>query len=115
MIPMKRFRERRWHTKSEETEANPLELIANLADAMLILSVGFMLALVANWNIDISAAASAGSPTVTKEDALTFDQKDMKKVEDNAKTSEGGDLEKLGTVYYDSAEGKYYIIDGKEN
>ena len=93
---------------------NPLEFIANLADAMLILSVGFMLALVNNWNIDISATANAKSvPAVQTENALAFDKTDMTKMDDSAQEVKGGDLKKLGTVYYDSVKNKYYIIDGK--
>jgi hypothetical protein len=91
-----------------------MEFIANLADAMLILSVGFMLALVANWNIDISTAAAQSSTAVSKEDALAFEEKDMTKSEGDAQEIKGGDLQKLGTVYYDSTDGKYYIVDSKE-
>lgn len=96
-----------------EPEANPLEFIANLADAMLILSVGFMLALVSYWNIDISVNTNTGTEVSTK-DALAFDQKDMTKTDEKADSVKGGDLKKLGTVYYDSDTGKYYIIDAKE-
>jgi hypothetical protein len=118
---MRRFRDRRWRAHIQESEVNPLEFIANLADAMLILSVGFMLALVANWNIDISTAAHAnakanpGGKTAVTKDALAFDKKDMTKVNDDAQAVKGGDLQKLGTVYYDSAAGKYYILDDKED
>lgn len=111
---MKRFSDRRWRSNYQEPEVNPLELIANLADVMLILSVGFMLALVTNWNIDISAVAAANSSAPSTKDALAFDKKDMTKMNDDAEEVKGGDLEKLGTVYYDSAAGKYYIIDNKE-
>lgn len=111
---MKRFNDRRWRTRIEESELNPLEYIANLADAMLILSVGFMLALVANWNIDISAVGAELSPKITKDDALVFEEKDISKSEGEVQELMSGDLQKLGTVYYDSSEGRYYIVDVKE-
>lgn len=110
---MKRFSDRRWRSHEMEPEVNPLEFIANLADAMLILSVGFMLALVSYWNIDISVNTDTGTAVSTR-DALAFDQKDLTKSEDKAESVKGGDLQKLGTVYYDSDTGKYYIIDAKE-
>ncbi len=112
---MKRFRDRKWHSHREETEANPLEFMANLADAMLILSVGFMLALVANWNIDISVKAQEQTVTVETDQALTFDENDMTKSEEDVESVSNGDMEKLGTVYFNSEDGKYYILEGKED
>ena len=91
-----------------ETEAgvNPMDGVANLADAMLVLAVGIMLALILNWNVDISAVR--GDSTPETEEALTFTEEDMSQSE----ALEGeGELEKLGAVYYDPATGTYYIIE----
>ncbi len=37
-------------------EVNPMEDVANLADVMLVLAVGMMLALVVAWNVDIASS-----------------------------------------------------------
>ena len=44
-------------------EVNPMEDVANLADVMLVLAVGMMLALVVAWNVDI---ASSRQTTTTR-------------------------------------------------
>lgn len=98
------LRERR--KRREESEVNPMDGVANLSDAMLILAVGIMLALILNWNVDISAVR--GDSSADTEEALTFTEEDISESE----ALEGeGELEKLGAVYYDPASGTYYIIE----
>ena len=97
---------RRLRRQREEAEVNPLDGVANLSDAMLILAVGIMLALILNWNVDISAVR--GDSSADTEEALTFTEEDISESE----ALEGeGELEKLGAVYYDPASGTYYIIE----
>ena len=97
---------RRLRMQREEAEVNPLDGVANLSDAMLILAVGIMLALILNWNVDISAVR--GDSSADTEEALTFTEEDISESE----ALEGeGELEKLGAVYYDPASGTYYIIE----
>ena len=98
------LRERR--LRRQEAEVNPMDGVANLADAMLVLAVGIMLALILNWNVDISAVR--GETSLETEEALSFTEEDMTQTE----ALEGqGELEKLGAVYYDPATGLYYIIE----
>ena len=97
------LRERR--KRREESEVNPMDGVANLSDAMLILAVGIMLALILNWNVDISAVRGETADT---EETLTFTEEDMSQSE--ALEGEGA-LEKLGAVYYDPTTGTYYIIE----
>ena len=98
------LRERR--LRRQEAEVNPMDGVANLADAMLVLAVGIMLALILNWNVDISAVR--GDTSLETEEALSFTEEDMTQTE----ALEGqGELEKLGAVYYDPATGLYYIIE----
>ncbi len=54
---MKRLSDRKLSSQGEEDSVNPMDGLANLADVMLILAVGIMLALVINWNVDIGAMA----------------------------------------------------------
>ena len=49
---MKR-RRRRGERFSEES-VDPMNYVSNLSDAMLVLAVGMMLALIVHWNVDIS-------------------------------------------------------------
>ena len=51
---MNRLRSRALSRRTEEAPVDPMSSIGNLADAMLVLAVGIMLALILNWNVDIS-------------------------------------------------------------
>ena len=53
---MTRLRARRM--RAEDTAVNPMDGLGNLADAMLVLAVGIMLALVLNWKLDLTAVSS---------------------------------------------------------
>lgn len=108
---MKKLSDLRRNAWAEEPEVNPLEFVANLADAMLILSVGIMLALVINWNVDISTEVDKKDSSINTKNALSFEEKDVSQVDKNAEAVSGGDLHELGTVYFDKETGKYYIIE----
>jgi len=110
---MTRLTDRSLRARSEETPVNPMDSVANLADAMLVLAVGIMLALIINWNVDISSS-SANSQTQAA-DPIPFSSSDMTEVPESAEAIEGGDLTKLGTVYYDEKTGSYYIVQNKED
>lgn len=98
----------RYRRRQESPEANPMDGVGNMADAMLVLAVGIMLALILNWNVDISKAAGAYEAPETDE-ALTFTDEDLSQSE--SQTAGEGDLKKLGAVYYDEESGTYYIIE----
>ena len=105
---MSRLHDRMLRRRAEEPPVDPMNSIGNLADAMLVLAVGIMLALIINWNVDISAgttdkAASADPP-------ISFEQDDLTESQDDAKTIEG-DLTEMGKVYYDQQTGTYYIVE----
>lgn len=92
---------------SESEGVNPIEGVANLADAMLILAVGAMLALIINWHVDINPKEVSSSPQT--DTAVTFTGEDMTPV-DGEDNPTGDDMKKLGTVYYDENTDTYYII-----
>jgi len=103
---MKRLSDGSLRSRCEDAPVNPMDSVANLADAMLVLAVGIMLALIINWNVDISPSGSkqaADSPTA-------FTESDLTEAPENAEEIEGGDLTRLGTVYYDEKTGTYYIV-----
>jgi hypothetical protein len=88
---------------------NPLEGLANLADVMLVFACGLMLALVINWNVDITAR-SAGDETRDEEMTRLSD------ISGGAGTALDDDTpyERLGTVYRDPTTGQLYMVEGEE-
>ncbi len=92
-------------------EVDPMATVANLVDAMLVLAVGIMLALIVSWNLNIAENGQVRDKA-SKDDAVTdFSEEDI----ENTETPDDK-LEKQGTVYYDPETDKYYIIaqDGTE-
>lgn len=96
----------RGEKRRQAEDINPMAAVANLVDAMLVLAVGIMLALIVSWNLNVSENGQV-SENVSKDDALSsFDQNDV----DNTEEASSEDLERQGTVYYDPKTDKYYII-----
>lgn len=119
---MKR-RRRRGERFSDES-VDPMNYVSNLSDAMLVLAVGMMLALIVHWNVDIStggrssenvgetvaAEGQGGQGAIDRDDALSFTPEELEQMDSTeGETDEG--MEKLGEVYYDAETGKYYIIE----
>ena len=119
---MKR-RRRRGERFSEES-VDPMNYVSNLSDAMLVLAVGMMLALIVHWNVDIStggrssenvgetvaAEGQGGQSAIDRDNALSFTPEELEQMDSTeGETDEG--MEKLGEVYYDAETGKYYIIE----
>lgn len=90
---------------NDEEDVNPLEGIANMADLMLVLAVGIMVALVMNWNVNISSVNDL-------KELNNAEYLNGKQVQQQT-GSEG--LEKKGVVYMDPKTGKYYIEVQKNN
>lgn len=104
---------RRKHRFSEES-VDPMNYLSNLSDAMLVLAVGMMLALIVHWNVDLSAGGKAeqadGQSRIDRDQAVTFTPEELDIVTSEPQDAADG-MEKLGEVYYDAATGKYYIIE----
>ena len=94
--------------RSDET-ANPMDGVANLADVMIVLAVGIMLALIINWNVDVGATAYLDETPET-ESALLVEESSMERVTDITEDVKSDEMEKLGSVYFDESTGKYYVI-----
>ncbi|MCR5636980.1 MAG: DUF2149 domain-containing protein [Clostridiales bacterium] len=107
---MKNQRYKRTENRFDDDTVNPMEYVGNLVDAMLVLAVGIMLALVINWNVDIFSSQNNASNTDTQS-TVSFSENELKKT-DEEKTPD--ELEKMGTVYYDSETQTYYIIKGDD-
>ncbi|MGM9535102.1 MAG: DUF2149 domain-containing protein [Intestinibacter sp.] len=94
-------------TSSKKTteDINPMDGIANLVDAMLVLAVGIMLALIMNWNVDIGV-----SEEYLKENAQELEAvEDLNQDQTEDVTSDEG-LQEMGKVYKDPKTGKLYMI-----
>lgn len=87
-------------------DVNPMESVANLADVMLVLAVGMMLALIAAWDVDMSPSGSL-QPAQT----VTPAGDDYSQVwsEDGDSITDLG-LTEYGKVYRD-ADGNLYILE----
>ena len=119
-------RGRRTRRRFSEEEVNPMNYLSNLSDAMLVLAVGIMLALIVHWNVDIStsggtmsdsgqsyaADVEGGNSAIDRDSAVNFSQDELDNMQsqDKLDSSDTG-MEKLGEVYYDAATGQYYIVE----
>jgi len=96
-------------------DINPMDGLSNLSDAMLILAVGIMLALILYWNVDWAGESSSVSEESNREgldleNATEFSSDDLENVSSD-ETVSGDDMTQLGTVYYDEQTGTYYLIE----
>lgn len=98
-------------TDTSESETNPMDGLSNLADVMLVLAVGIMLALIINWNVDISTPMTKEQvkQSVDTTDALEFSKDQLQQMSGDDEIRDQ-DLTQLGSVYYDEKSGKYYIV-----
>jgi hypothetical protein len=87
-------------------DEDPAAGLANLADCMLVLACGLMVALVVAWNIDIRSVTQVEITDNTQEitDAETVDKEF---------TSGGSTYVDMGHVYQDPETGKMYIIENE--
>lgn len=99
-------RKNRRNRYSRAEEINPMDHVSNLADVMLILAVGIMLALVLHWNVDIETRNSETvEETTQNKEAISFNDSDLENNEELPDSAE-----RMGNVYYDPDTGTYYII-----
>jgi hypothetical protein len=89
-------------------DANPMSGVSNLADAMLVLAVGIMMALIINWQIDINSDATT---TQVQQDNLQ-EVSDYDTLDSDDLTVENGlgGLKEAGTVYVDPETGTIYML-----
>ena len=98
----RRFGESRFRSRSEVGEdVNPSAYIVNLADCMLVLACGFMVAMLAHWNIDLSRVEKVESDQLTEVAPETMPE-DV--------TQGGSYYIEAGKVYQDPNTGIYYIV-----
>jgi len=90
-----------------EKAANPMDGLGNLADAMLVLAVGIMLALLLHWKVDITAINAETAPEPQNEQ-IAIDEDDLSETEDRQLNED--EMQRIGALYYDEESGAYYAI-----
>lgn len=95
----------------EDTQ-NPMDGVSNMSDAMLVLAVGIMLALVINWKIDIKEVFAGKEQKVAVEEnkLQEFEMEDAKQNTSISFEDIESKYVKSGTVYTDTFTGKTYIV-----
>ncbi len=94
--------------KRVHSDENPLEMMVNLMDVMLVFACGLMLALIINWNVDITPQEvdyTSGQEVTDTE--LNDDKSDSEMDSERS-------YKKMGTVYQDSETGKMYMVSDEE-
>ena len=96
----------------ESDNPDPMSGVSNLADVMLVLAVGIMLALIMNWRIPING----GDVTQVNEGQLKeVDSSELNTASDSDDpNSQDSNLKEKGKVYVDEATGKLYLIPNDE-
>ena len=84
-------------------DIDPMSSVANIVDAMLVLAVGMMIAIIAFWNVDVSKLQE-----VVQQDEIT-EVEDVQEMADEMNTS-GSSYNELGTVYQDASTGQLYML-----
>ena len=89
----------------KQDDFNPMDGMANLADVMLVFACGLILALIINWNVDVSSIS-------TQQPEATYEVEGVES--DSTQTIDGeSQLEEMGTIYKDPETGKYYVVEGE--
>lgn len=86
-----------------EEDVNPNAYLTNLADCMLVMVVGLLIALVTHYNVDLQ---QQDEPDETVGTEVTMDADGDGEIDGNYEATEG-------TVYRDSETGAYYLVTGE--
>lgn len=89
-------------------DENPLEMMVNLMDVMLVFACGLMLALIINWDIDVTPQEvdyTTGQEVTDSE--LNSDKSDSEMDQERS-------YKKMGTVYQDPESGKMYMVSDEQ-
>ena len=84
---------------ASEEDVNPSAYVSNLADCMLVLVLGLLVALVARYGLDLTEPEEEEGITGIE---VNLDEDDDGEVDDA--------YQARGTVYYDEKTGNYYFV-----
>ena len=86
-----------------EEEADPMSSVANLVDAMLVVAVGLMMALVVRGDIQLNQMEQIDPETM-----VPVDVENVEEMIDDFSTSSG--MQEAGTLYVDPETGTTYVL-----
>ena len=105
----KRFDDR--NIIDENDNVNPMDGVSNMSDAMLVLAVGIMLALVINWKVDLQVVGKNFNTVQVDENKMEEVNIDKSvPVSDMTFEEINSNYKKSGTVYTDVTTGKTYVV-----
>ena len=95
----------------EQEDINPMNYIGNLSDAMLVLAVGILMALVMAYNVKLEAPSTDNSATQQRIEELEEELDSLKATEDDEETTvDSSGLSEYGKVLIDE-DGNLYVIE----
>ncbi|HCT91102.1 MAG TPA: hypothetical protein DF613_06955 [Lachnospiraceae bacterium] len=96
------LRRRRGGMFQDVEPENPMDGLSNLSDVMLVFSCGLLLALILNYNIDLTQ----------KEQDVEYDYEIQASGDGESEpVDDDVTLQEMGTVYVDPETGKMYVVD----
>ena len=87
----------------DDREQDPMGSLGNLMDVMLVFACGLLLALITNWNVDITGQ--------TVDQSISQVEGDLQEVQEGINENDG-QYEEMGQVYRDKDTGEIYIVTG---
>ncbi len=90
-----------------QEEADPRVGLVNLADVMLVLACGLMVALVVNWNINLPSV----SEITDLAEMTELSDGDIDQMTDQMQSGSGSHYQERGMVYEDPTTGKLYLLE----
>jgi len=90
----------------DREDVNPLDGAINIVDAMLVFACGLLLALVINWDVDLSMRGERVNLGVGQE----IEEPDVRTDLLESQQGEGDLYQKMGTVYKDPLTGKLFML-----
>lgn len=92
---------------AEREDADPRVGLVNLADIMLVLACGFMVALVVRYGVNLSASSEVSVQAEMSE----IDQSTIDALADQMENGSGSNYTERGMVYEDPTTGQLYMIE----
>ena len=86
-----------------DEDVNPNSYINNIADCMLVLMLGFLVALVARYGLDLHVPAETEDDAKMTGIEVSLDQDGDGVIDDN--------YVRRGEAYYDESTGNYYFVE----
>lgn len=97
---------------SDGEDINPMNYTGNLSDAMLVLAVGIMLALVMAFHVNLSPDTQNADTAAPDTEKIAQTPEPLQSSEEEDTELEQDDLEEYGVVYRDK-DGNLYVIENR--